>query len=59
VAKVPLAKKPRDWTDLVAFLAVLLTGVVLLVYAHLTVTSLTATCAALVGLFAAYRSRRT
>ena len=44
--------------DLVAFIAVLATGVVLLTIGHLTASALTTAVAALVALFSAWRYRR-
>lgn len=61
VSKVSLDGSYRDWSqwaDLAAFLAVLAAGVVLIVVGHMTVGGLTTVCAALVGLFGAYRHLR-
>jgi len=55
MSKIPSASARRDWLDLIAFLAVLATGVLLITFGHLTVGSLTTVCAALVGLYAAWR----
>jgi hypothetical protein len=43
------------WADLIAFVAVLATGVLLTVLSHLTGAGVTSVCAALVGLYGAWR----
>jgi hypothetical protein len=48
---------PHGWWDLLAFIAVLVTGISLIVFGHVTVVGLPMACAALVGLFAAWRGR--
>jgi hypothetical protein len=55
VSKLPPARTPREWADLIAFVAVLVTGVVLIVLGHLTTGGLTTVCAALVGVYGAWR----
>jgi hypothetical protein len=45
---------PR-WVDLIAFVAVLATGILLIVLGHLTATGVTSVCAAIVGLYGAWR----
>jgi hypothetical protein len=49
---------PRQWADLIAFLAVLATGVILIIFGHMTVGSLTTACGALVGVYGAWRHFR-
>jgi hypothetical protein len=49
---------PRDWSDLIAFVAVLATGILLIIFGHLTAGSLTTACAALAGVYAAWRRFR-
>lgn len=49
---------PRNWPDLIAFLAVLVTGLLLIILGHMTSGGLTTVCAALVGLYAAWRHFR-
>jgi hypothetical protein len=46
---------PPDWMHLVAFVAVLVTGVLLVVLGHLTATEVTSACAAIGGLYGAWR----
>jgi hypothetical protein len=58
VAKLPPASTSRDWTDLAAFVAVLATGVLLIVLGHLTTGGLTTVCAALVGVYGAWKHFR-
>lgn len=48
----------EGWSDLIAFVAVLVAGVLLIVLGHLTAGSLTTACAALVGVYAAWRYHR-
>jgi uncharacterized oligopeptide transporter (OPT) family protein len=50
-------QSPRGWWDLLAFIAVLVTGISLIVFGHVTVVGLSIACTALVGLFAAWRGR--
>ena len=50
---------PGGWRDLIAFLAVLVTGILLIILGHMTSGGLTTVCAALVGLYAAWRHFRT
>ena len=56
--KLPSNSSPRDWRDLVAFLAVLTTGVLLILLGHVTSGGLTTVCAALVGLYATWKHFR-
>jgi hypothetical protein len=58
VSKLPSTSAPRDWRDLIAFLAVLLTGMLLIILGHMTAGGLTTVCAALVGLYAAWNHFR-
>jgi hypothetical protein len=57
-----MANVPRggsdSWRDLAAFLAVLVTGILLIIFGHLTASSLATVCAALVGVYAAWRHHR-
>jgi NhaP-type Na+/H+ or K+/H+ antiporter len=47
----------RDWIDLLAFLAVLATCIVLAVFCRITVAGLPIACTALAGLYGAWRGR--
>jgi hypothetical protein len=58
VSKVPSSATRRDWADLIAFLAVMVAGVLLIIFGHLTAGSLTTVCAALVGVYGAWRHWR-
>ena len=58
MAKLPSTSRPRDWMNLAAFIAVLTAGVLLIVLAHLTTSGLTTVCAALAGLYGAWRHFR-
>lgn len=50
---------PSGWPDLIAFVAVLATGTLLVLFGHVATGGLTTTCLALSGLFAAWwRFRR-
>jgi hypothetical protein len=55
MSKLPVTSAPRDWPGLIAFLAVLVTAVVLIIFGHMTAGGLTTVCAALVGLYAAFK----
>lgn len=58
MSKVPSSATRRDWADLIAFLAVMVAGVLLIIFGHLTAGSLTTVCAALVGVYGAWRHWR-
>lgn len=58
VENIPPADKPRDWSDLIVFLAVLATGTVLIVLGHVTAGGLASVCAALIALYGAWRRFR-
>ena len=58
MSNVPPGKNRREWPDLIALLAVLATGTVLVVIGHVPVAGLTTACAALVGLLGAWRHFR-
>lgn len=58
MGKLSPNKSSRDSSDLIAFLACLVTGVLLLVIGHLTVGSLTVACTALGGVYGAWRRHR-
>jgi len=49
---------PHEWADLIAFVAVLATAIALIVLGHLTAGGMTTVCAALVGVFGAWRHFR-
>ena len=51
----PQAGPPPQWANLVAFVAVLATGIALIVLGHLTAAGVTSVCAAIVGLYGAWR----
>lgn len=55
---LPSTRNPRDWPNLIAFLATLGTGVVLILLGHMTAGDVTTVCAALVGLYAGWRNFR-
>jgi hypothetical protein len=58
VSNLPSPAGSPQWEDLIAFVAVLATGVLLIVLGHLTATEVTTVCAAIVGLYAAWRRFR-
>jgi hypothetical protein len=49
VSKLPPSTAAREWIDLIAFVAVLTTGILLIILGHVTTGGLTTVCAALVG----------
>jgi hypothetical protein len=51
----PSPTPPPRWVDLIAFVAVLATGILLIVLGHLTATGVTSVCVAIVGLYGAWR----
>jgi hypothetical protein len=53
--QLPHSDEPTPWTDLIAFLGLLAFGGVLLASGSTTAVSLGAVCAALAGLWAAYK----
>lgn len=50
----PSAGSPK-WVDLFAFTAILTTSILLIVLGHLTAAGVTSVCAAVVGLYGAWR----
>jgi hypothetical protein len=58
MSKIPSSGPQRDWTSLAAFLAVLITGMLLVTVGHLTAGGLTTVCTSLVALYAAWRHFR-
>jgi hypothetical protein len=58
MSKLPSPVPPSEWTDLIAFTAVLATGSLLVLVGHLTVAGVTSVCAAIVGLYGAWRHFR-
>jgi hypothetical protein len=54
VAKLPPVSGSSAWVDLAAFVAVLATGVLLIVFGHLTAGALATVCAALAGVYGAW-----
>lgn len=58
MSKLPGSDTSRDWIDLIAFVAVLAAGILLILLGHLTAGSLTTACAALAGVFGAFRKFR-
>jgi len=58
MGKLPPPAGSPQWTDLIAFVAVLATGILLIVLGHLTATGVTSVCAAVVGLYGAWRRFR-
>jgi hypothetical protein len=57
VSKVPPSPGPSPWADLIAFLAVLAAVILLVVVGNLTAAGVTSVCAAVVGLYGAWRRR--
>lgn len=55
MAKLPSPGASPRWADLIAFVAVLATGIMLIVLGHLTAGGVTSVCAALVGVYGAWR----
>jgi hypothetical protein len=55
MGKVPSPGGSTQWADLIAFLAVLAAGILLIVVGHLTAAEVTSVCAAVAGLYAAWR----
>ena len=53
--KLPRSSSPTPWIDLIAFLAILALGGVLMALGRATAGSLATVCAALAGLYAAYK----
>jgi hypothetical protein len=49
---------PPQWTDLIAFVSVLATGTLLIIIGHLTAAGVTSVCAAIIGLYGAWRHFR-
>ncbi len=58
MSKLPGNNAPRDWSNLVAFALVMVTGVLLIIFGHLTAAGLTTACAALAGVYGAWRHFR-
>jgi hypothetical protein len=58
MSKLPGNNVSRDWSDLIAFCAVLVAGVLLIVLGHLTAGSLTTACAGLVAVYGAWKRFR-
>jgi hypothetical protein len=54
VSAVPDPGPPSGWPDLIAFMAVLATGTLLVLFGHVASGGLTTACLALGGLFAAW-----
>jgi hypothetical protein len=58
-SSAPNSGPPSGWPDLIAFMAVLATGTLLVLFGHVATGGLTTACLALSGLFAAWwRFRR-
>jgi hypothetical protein len=55
----PASRQASPWLDVIAFLGVLATGCILIIFGHLTAGSLATACGVLIGLFAAWRNLRT
>jgi hypothetical protein len=58
VSKVPPSAKPPPWADLIAFLGILATVILLIVLGKLTAAGVTSVCAAIVALYGAWRRFR-
>ena len=52
---IPSPAASPQWVDLIAFVAVLVTGILLIVLGHLTAAGVTSVCAATVTLYGAWR----
>lgn len=55
MSKLSHSGSPGQWIDLIAFLGVLALGGYLIAFGHTTAGSLASICAALAGLYAAYK----
>jgi hypothetical protein len=55
MSKVPPTAGPSPWANLIAFLAVLAAVILLIVLGKLTAAGVTSVCAAIVGLYGAWR----
>jgi LPXTG-motif cell wall-anchored protein len=58
MARLPHTGDHSQWIDLIAFLAVLALGGILMAFGHATVGSLATLCAALGGLYTVWTRRR-
>ena len=58
MSKVPAPAAPPQWVDLIAFVVAVTTGVLLIVLGHLTAAEVTSVCAAIIGLYGAWRRFR-
>jgi hypothetical protein len=58
VAKLPPPAVPPQWTDLIAFVSVLATGVLLVVIGHLATGGVATVCTAIAALYGAWRRFR-
>jgi hypothetical protein len=56
--KLPHSGEPSQWIDLIAFIGILALGGVLMAFGHTTAGSLATACAALAGLFTAWKRLR-
>ena len=59
MAKLPSADPQRDWPELIAFIGVLAAGTSLIIFGHMSAAGLSTVCAAMVGLFTAFKTLRT
>ena len=58
MSKLPPSGGQSSWTDLIAFIAVLAAVILLIVLGKLTAAGVTSVCAAIVGLYGAWRRFR-
>jgi hypothetical protein len=58
MSKLPSPAVPPQWADLIAFVSVLATGTLLITIGHLTAAGVTSVCAAIIGLYGAWRHFR-
>lgn len=58
MSKLPPSGGPAPWADLIAFIAVLIAVILLIVLGKLTAAGVTSVCAAIVGLYGAWRRFR-
>lgn len=55
MSKLSSSAGSPKWVDLFAFMAILTTSILLIVLGHLTAAGVTSVCAAVVGLYGAWR----
>lgn len=58
MSKLPAPDRQPQWADLIAFVAILATAILLIVLGHLTAAGVSSVCAAIVGPYGAWRHFR-